>query len=411
MPLPVEFFYDFSCPYAYLASTQIEPLCTKYGAPFLPRPMLLGGVFKARNVAQNMAATMAPAKAQHNMLDMHRWADRWGVTLNIPANHPQRTVTALRLVLAAPEEMRWPLSQAIYAAYWIDGKDITANDVLADCIRATSNTLDPDVLLAKTQTDAIKQALFDSTDEAIRRGVFGAPTFFVGDVMLWGQDRLPMLERMLGGHAEPTWPAATQPHKVRVIFDLSSPFSYLGVTQIEALCARHGAEVIWHPVLLGGLFRLVGTPDVPLFAMSEARQAYQTQDLLRHAEQWGVPFVFNPHFPLRTVTAQRLIVGVLKDAPTKAAALIARLYRAAWAESADMADEALLKKCCADVGVDPEKALAVAQSADTKQALFSLTQQAADLGAFGAPTFIIDDRDVFWGQDRLSLLDWALSRA
>jgi 2-hydroxychromene-2-carboxylate isomerase len=461
----VEFFYDFSCPYAYLAATQIEGLCARYGARFEPKPMLLGGVFRALRMPQSLsevhstmadnaihllkavlggpqngggtpssAVTMSPAKAKHNLEDMHRWAEYWGVPLRMPHNHPQRTVTALRVVLAAPQEARWALSQAIYRAYWVNEQEISDPAVLLGCCEAVG--LDGQALLLRAESEEVKRALYESTDEAVRRGVFGAPTMFLnGETMLWGQDRLSVLESLLSGASAGPLPEAAavgevsaqgageaqgegakvgdEPRaEVRFIFDLSSPFSYLAATKVEALCARIGAKLVWHPVLLGGLFKLVGMSDVPLLAMSAPKQAYQTEDLLRSAAMSGVAFTFNSRFPLRTVTAQRMIVAALADEAkaTEAAALIGRLYRAAWAHDLDIADEAVLRQCCAEVGLDGDALLEAAQSAQVKQRLFDLTQQAVDLGAFGAPTCVINGQDLLWGQDRLTLVEWLISR-
>src|SRR5688572_5954777 len=88
----VEFFFDYSCPYAYLASTQIEALCARVGAALRFRPMLLGGVFRAVGAAQNQAGAMNPEKARHNLADMRRWASLWQVPLSMPEGHPMRTV-------------------------------------------------------------------------------------------------------------------------------------------------------------------------------------------------------------------------------------------------------------------------------------------------------------------------------
>src|SRR5262245_7362410 len=95
----VDFYYDFSCPYAYLGHTQIEALCDRGGAELVWKPFLLGGVFKAIG-APDMPA-MPPAKLRLNALDMTRWADHWGVALRMPATHPNRTVLALRAALAS----------------------------------------------------------------------------------------------------------------------------------------------------------------------------------------------------------------------------------------------------------------------------------------------------------------------
>lgn len=200
----LEFWFDFSCPYAYLGSTQIESLAARAGAELYWRPMLLGGVFRAVEMAQFPASLMPPAKARHNGLDMMRWADWFDVPLVMPPGHPQRTVRALRGLLALPEE-RWPaLIHELYQIYWVRGGDFTARDTLAAALAAVGVEGElAERALAANDDPEIKLELRRRTDEAIARGVFGAPTMFVGDgddpLMFWGQDRLPFVERALAG--------------------------------------------------------------------------------------------------------------------------------------------------------------------------------------------------------------------
>src|SRR3954470_14288629 len=104
----LELWFDFSCPYAYLASRQ----ASRFGVEIDWRPMLLGGVFRGIGAGDGPMATLSPAKAAHNLRDMHRWAARFGVPFQMPAAHPMRTVRALRTLLALPHS-RWP--QAIEA--------------------------------------------------------------------------------------------------------------------------------------------------------------------------------------------------------------------------------------------------------------------------------------------------------
>lgn len=209
----VEFYFDFSCPYAYLGSTQIESLAHRRGAELVWKPMLLGGVFRAVAQSDFPAADMPAAKARHNGLDMLRWADLFGVPLRIPAAHPMKTVRALRALLALPASA-WPTYiHAVYRAYWNDGADIRTPAIVESCLRQTSATEEEiSSALAANDDDDIKAELRRRTDEAIERGVFGAPTMFVGDaaasaLMFWGQDRLHMVEKALEG-----WnPAAGRP--------------------------------------------------------------------------------------------------------------------------------------------------------------------------------------------------------
>jgi len=200
----LEFWFDFSCPYAYLGATQIEVLAARAGAELVWKPMLLGGVFRAVDSPQALFATMPPPKLRHNGLDMMRWAEQFGVPLSMPATHPMRTVRALRALLALPVES-WPgVVAEIYRAYWVRNDPIAERDTVAACLRAAGIAGGAaERALAANDDPAIKQELRARTDEAIARGVFGAPTMFVGDgddpLMFWGQDRLHFVERALNG--------------------------------------------------------------------------------------------------------------------------------------------------------------------------------------------------------------------
>jgi 2-hydroxychromene-2-carboxylate isomerase len=197
----VDFFYDFSCPYAYLASTQIEALCARASAELRFQPMLLGGVFQAVGTPQVPVATMSTAKARLNGLDMYRWADHFGVPLVMPPSHPNRTVLALRAAIAAEAELP-RASAALFQAYWALGRDVSQPEVVREALDQVG--LDGAALVRLAEEPRIKEALRARTDEAIARGVFGAPTFFVtapgvpGD-LFWGQDRLAFVEKALSG--------------------------------------------------------------------------------------------------------------------------------------------------------------------------------------------------------------------
>jgi 2-hydroxychromene-2-carboxylate isomerase len=201
----VELFYDFSCPYAYLAHTQIEALCARASAELVWRPMLLGGVFQAVGSAQVPMTTMSPAKALHNALDMLRWADHFGVPLTMPPAHPNRTVLALRATLAAEAEIP-RASKALFRAYWERGLDVSQPAVVREALDQAG--LDGAALLHRAADPPIKEALRARTAEAVARGVFGAPTFVVNapgvtDALFWGQDRLAFVEKALGGWSPP----------------------------------------------------------------------------------------------------------------------------------------------------------------------------------------------------------------
>jgi 2-hydroxychromene-2-carboxylate isomerase len=401
----VELYYDYSCPYAYLASTQIDAVCERTGAELIWRPMLLGGVFRALGMPDTPA--LAPAKARLNHLDMHRWADWYGVPLVMPPLHPNRTVLALRATLAA-EESAPVATKALFRAYWALGRDVSRPEVVSDALSEAG--LDGPALVRHAEEPAIKDALRARTDEAVGRGVFGAPTFFVttdaGTETFWGQDRLHFVEKALGGAlpAPPPDQPAVEGREVSFFFDYSSPFAYLASTQIEAVARRAGARVRWRPFLLGGLFKSIGTPEVPLLRMPEPKRLLTGLDMNRWAAHLGVPLRFSSRFPMSSVKALRMTLQVPDaDKPP----LVHALYRAAWVDDRDISDDAELASIAASVGLDGAALAAGTRSDAVKARLKEATEEAERLRLCGAPSFLVGDL-LFWGQDRLSFVERAL---
>lgn len=193
----VAFFFDFSSPYAYLASTQIEALASRKGARVLYRPFLLGALFKAIGTPNVPLLAMPLAKQKLVRADIFRWADYWSVPFRYASRFPMNTVKALRVLLAAPEDAVPQIMHAFYRAAWVDDLDLSSDEVLVSTLCALG--LDGPRLVAATAEEAIKQRLKDATDEALRLGVCGAPCFAVGDLLFWGQDRLVLVEKALEG--------------------------------------------------------------------------------------------------------------------------------------------------------------------------------------------------------------------
>jgi 2-hydroxychromene-2-carboxylate isomerase len=180
----LEFFYDFVSPYSYLASTRVEAEVAKVGGTVRFRPFLLGGVL---NATGNKAPIEVAAKGRHLATDCIRWAKRLGVPFAWPARFPVLTVLPLRAAFAAEKLGKLvPYTHAMYRAYWAEGRDISDAGVVADV--ATKAGLDGAALLA--EAPSYKDALKAQTQEAVDRGSFGAPTFFVGQEMFIGNDRL-----------------------------------------------------------------------------------------------------------------------------------------------------------------------------------------------------------------------------
>ena len=388
----ITFFYDVVCPYAYLASTQIEAIADEAGATVAWKPVLLGGIYRAVQAPDNPSAARPQARIRIETRDLLRRGEWLGQEVRWPAGHPRRSVEAMRLVLASPDPVA--MSKALFRAYWVDGRDIASRDVLADLAAAH------DVDLSRIDDPGIKQELHNRTDEAVAAGAFGVPTFVVDDELIWGVDRLDRLRQRLGLRIPRREPIA-EPGHVEVFFDFSSPFAYLGVSQIPALIERTGATATLTPFLLGALFHDLGTPNVPLLAMNPARRAWMAQDIDAWAEHRGVPFRFSPTFPLRTVTPLRV---ALLDSGT-----VPAIYSAAWAEGRDIGDEAVLTEVLDDAGFDGASLISATRDPTVKARLRANTERARAVGACGAPTWLVDDTYLFWGQDRIDQVEAALT--
>jgi 2-hydroxychromene-2-carboxylate isomerase len=393
--MEVEFVYDVVCPYAYLASTRIEAIAAEAGATVRWSPILLGGVFNAIG-APPRSATPAP-KAAAIRQDLLNQARRFGAPLVEPAAHPRRTVEAMRLLVAAPDAARPALTHALYRAYWVEGRDVADRAVLSAI--GSAHGVDVDAALADRDT------LRARTDDAVARGVFGVPTVFVGDRLHWGSDRLHLVRDDLGLPRAPEPEARPRPGRRLVVWhDVASPFSYLASTRLPAIAARHGVALEWRPILLGALFRRVGTPDVPMLAMPAAKQRWVARDLEDGARWLGAPFKFRTRFPLRSVLAQRVLV--------QAPAATAAVYRAVWVDDLDVGDPATLAGVLTAAGFDGPALVAGADDPSVKERLRANTEQAEASGVFGVPTVEVhDDAGVLtvWGQDRLDAVEERLA--
>jgi 2-hydroxychromene-2-carboxylate isomerase len=190
-PHSIDFYFDFACPYAYLASTRIDELAAHTGAQINLKPVLLGGIFRALNQPQNMSTTLSPAKAKHNRLDLLRWASWLEVPLQTPLRHPNRSVEALRFLLASPGDYALSVMTAFYELYWAQSADISDVEVLKHALRALD--LDAEAIASKASSDAVKDSLRERTQAAVELGIFGVPTFVVGGEVFFGQDRVEMV--------------------------------------------------------------------------------------------------------------------------------------------------------------------------------------------------------------------------
>ena len=190
-PVNFDFFYDLASPYSYLASTQLAGIEGRTGAKARLHPITLGGVRKTTG------HQMPPVQQLKYMAeDPSRWAQKYGVPMQIPSAFPVSSITALRAALAADREGKADKAMhALFRTYWADGNDISDAAVIERAL--TGAGLDGKALLARTQAQEIKDELRRTTDLALARGVFGVPTIFVGERSFWGNDRLEFVEREL----------------------------------------------------------------------------------------------------------------------------------------------------------------------------------------------------------------------
>ena len=195
MPKTVEFFFDVGSPAAYIAWKQLPHICREAGAAIAYKPMLLGGVFQATG---NHSPTTVPAKGRYMMDDLGRFAARYGVAFQENPHFPINTLMLMRG--AAGLQMREPARfapyvDAVYDAIWAEAKNMNDPATVGGVLQAAG--FDPAALLVMTGDQAVKDRLKAITQEAVERGVFGAPAFFVDGQMFWGQDRLDFVQQAL----------------------------------------------------------------------------------------------------------------------------------------------------------------------------------------------------------------------
>lgn len=188
MSKTVEVFFDFVSTASYLAYMRLPDAVAEVGGKIEWRPMLLGGVFKATGNAPPMNVA---AKGKWMMYDIQRWTKKYDIPFRMNPAFPFNTVMVLRGALVAQDmgqEVFDTYMETVFKAIWQDGLDMSDPQVVMDVLRSAG--LPADEIAAATQDQKIKDRLKANTDEAVSRGAFGAPTFFVGDEMHWGQDRI-----------------------------------------------------------------------------------------------------------------------------------------------------------------------------------------------------------------------------
>lgn len=191
----LEFFFDLGSPAAYLAFRRLPAICEAAAATLQWRPMLLGGVFQATG---NQSPVNIPAKGRYLFADLQRFARRQDIPFRQNPHFPINTLTLMRIAtglqLREPQRLV-PYVGAVYRAIWVHGLDMNDPTVVAGVLREAGFV--PEAVMALAGDPEVKQRLKDDTQEAVARGVFGAPTFFVDGEMYWGQDRLDFVKEAL----------------------------------------------------------------------------------------------------------------------------------------------------------------------------------------------------------------------
>ena len=191
----IEFFFDCSSPWTYLAFHNIQPLTDELKEAIQWRPVLVGGIFNAVNPSVYAQRDKpVPAKAAYMLKDMQDWANAAGLKIVMPPKvFPVNSVKAMRGCLwLEPQGKLLAFASAVFEAYWSREEDISQDAVLLKICQSMG--IDGAEFLAGIAQPAIKEQLKSNTEEVIRRGGFGSPTMFLGEDMYFGNDRLALLK-------------------------------------------------------------------------------------------------------------------------------------------------------------------------------------------------------------------------
>lgn len=191
----VEFYFDLGSPYSYLAYYRLLQIAEQQEIQIVYKPILLGGVFKATG---NRSPIEIPVKGVYSILDMQRWAEYYQIQMQMNPHFPMNTLTLMRILTGVQllhlEKFEQVL-KLLFDAMFGTPQNLNEPTVLAEVLKPSGFSVED--IMSMVQSDVVKQKLITETEQAILRGIFGAPTFFVGDEMYWGQDRLHFVEQAL----------------------------------------------------------------------------------------------------------------------------------------------------------------------------------------------------------------------
>ena len=191
----VEFYFDLGSPYSYLAYYHLLQMAEQQEIQIVYKPILLGGVFKATG---NRSPIEIPVKGAYSILDMQRWAEYYHIPMQMNPHFPMNTLTLMRILTGVQllhlEKFEQVL-KLLFDAMFGTPQNLNEPTVLAEVLKPSGFSVED--IMSIVQSDVVKQKLITETEQAIQRVIFGAPTFFVGDEMYWGQDHLHFVEQAL----------------------------------------------------------------------------------------------------------------------------------------------------------------------------------------------------------------------
>jgi 2-hydroxychromene-2-carboxylate isomerase len=196
----IEFYWDLGSTNSYFALHLIKPIAKKHDATLVPHPFNLGYVFRKQSY---VLMEEPKVKLRARKIDLMRWAKRYNLPFSMPTKFPMKTSPALRGALAMRRfGKEWEYMERIFAAYW-ERNDASVGELSGLKPIAAELGVDPAEFEKLVEDDDIRNELAAETDRALERGVFGAPTFFVGEEMFWGKDRMDFIDDELTSPSPP----------------------------------------------------------------------------------------------------------------------------------------------------------------------------------------------------------------
>ena len=194
---------------------------------------------------------------------------------------------------------------------------------------------------------------------------------------------------------------------IEFYFDLGSPYSYIGFHRIQKIAADRHANILWKPMLLGGVFKATGNSS-PMIVPAKAQ--YAMKDLKRWSKLWQIPMQMNPYFPINTLQLMRLVTAVQIYQPEQFLRELTGVFHAMFGEPRNLNDLQEFKKMLIDLDLDVQQVQDWLEDEQVKQQLKSVTEEAVQRGVFGAPTWF-SQNEIYWGIDHLHFLEHALTSA